>query len=122
MRPLDAGPGGIRRLIRDLDHLLPLWRELKLADANACKYGQENLPQDLLHFDRTIQKIREEPSVSPLSSLAVNGNDLISLGIKEGPQIGHVLRSLHEKVLDDPALNKRESLLELAALEFCSST
>ncbi len=48
--------------------------------------------------------------------LAIDGNDLIAeLGAAPGPQIGELLRRLLEAVLDDPSLNTRERLLDLAA-------
>ncbi|HEY7526461.1 MAG TPA: CCA tRNA nucleotidyltransferase [Candidatus Limnocylindria bacterium] len=54
---------------------------------------------------------------SPLSQgqLAVDGRDLTAvLGIAPGPLVGELLRRLLEAVLDDPALNRRELLLDLA--------
>ncbi|MCR5627534.1 MAG: CCA tRNA nucleotidyltransferase [Lachnospiraceae bacterium] len=46
-----------------------------------------------------------------LKDLAVNGKDLIDLGYKRGPEIGEILRSLLDMVLEDPACNKKEILL-----------
>jgi hypothetical protein len=52
----------------------------------------------------------------PLSvgDLAVDGNDLIRAGLKPGPRFGRILEELLERVLEDPGLNRRETLLELA--------
>ncbi|HHH28994.1 MAG TPA: HD domain-containing protein [Polyangiaceae bacterium] len=47
--------------------------------------------------------------------LVVGGKDLMKeLGLKPGRHIGELLEELLEAVLDDPALNERERLLELA--------
>jgi tRNA nucleotidyltransferase (CCA-adding enzyme) len=47
--------------------------------------------------------------------LAVDGNDLVvALGIDPGPMVGRLLDGLLEAVLEDPSLNTREGLLELA--------
>jgi tRNA nucleotidyltransferase (CCA-adding enzyme) len=47
--------------------------------------------------------------------LAVDGDDLVgALGIDPGPMIGRLLDGLLEAVLEDPSLNTREDLLELA--------
>ncbi|MCC6220666.1 MAG: CCA tRNA nucleotidyltransferase [Deltaproteobacteria bacterium] len=113
MRPLNAGRGGLRRLLRDVGSLFPLWRALKIADATACKYGAEILKSELGAFDDEIERIRLAPDVSPLATLAINGKDLLALGFREGPEIGKILRALHEKVLDDPTLNKKDHLLAL---------
>ncbi|MGE5927227.1 MAG: CCA tRNA nucleotidyltransferase [Gemmatimonadota bacterium] len=46
--------------------------------------------------------------------LAVNGDDLLALGLR-GPEVGRALDALLERVLDDPSLNMRETLLALAS-------
>ena len=49
-----------------------------------------------------------------LKDLAVSGNDLMSIGISGGKKMGMILKELLETVLDDPAQNTREKLLEIA--------
>ena len=114
MRPLDCGPGGMRRLIRDTGPLFDLWRALKEADARACKIDSDTVTNQLRDFDVAIAEVRKGPQVSPLASLAINGTDLLELGISEGPLIGVILRALHELVLDDPSLNERSALIDKA--------
>ncbi len=49
------------------------------------------------------------------SELAITGTDLMTeLGMPAGPAIGKTLRALFERVLDEPALNARDTLLGLA--------
>ena len=52
-----------------------------------------------------------------LSDLAVDGADLIALGYEEGPELGRVLESLLDAVVDEPSLNARNQLLDLARAE-----
>jgi putative nucleotidyltransferase with HDIG domain len=48
-------------------------------------------------------------------SLAIDGEDLKSeLGVPEGPRIGRILEHLLDRVIADPALNDRPTLLLLA--------
>ena len=47
-----------------------------------------------------------------VADLAVDGDDLTSLGIT-GPAVGKTLRKLLETVINDPAANTRDSLLGL---------
>ena len=61
-----------------------------------------------------MAEVEAEPNVSPLKNLAINGRDLLEIGVEAGPKVGEVLRSLHEMVLDDPSLNKKKRLLKLA--------
>ena len=114
MRPLDAGAGGLRRLLRDTGELFPQWRELKEADASACKIEPEALRAQFEKFDLNMAEVLKGPKVSPLKSLAIDGNELMSLGVPFGPAVGETLRALHERVLDNPELNDKETLIRLA--------
>ena len=113
MRPLEAGAGGLRRLLRDTGELFPAWRVLKEADAASCAMDPEVLASQLALFDEAMVAVQAGPPVSPLKSLALNGHDLLAAGVPPGPQVGVLLRALHERVLDDPSLNERERLLEI---------
>ena len=49
------------------------------------------------------------------AGLAVDGDDLkTELGLDEGPRLGRILEDLVERVIADPALNDRPTLLLLA--------
>jgi tRNA nucleotidyltransferase (CCA-adding enzyme) len=59
--------------------------------------------------------VREGSRVFTVRDLAVDGTAIMErLGIPPGPSVGTVLSQLLEAVLDDPALNERERLLEMA--------
>lgn len=60
-----------------------------------------------------MAEIRRRGDPLTRSALAVHGVDLQALGI-QGPRIGETLATLLDRVLDDPALNTRESLLAIA--------
>ena len=78
------------------------------------------VPARVLHLLRASEDeiwLRTEPDAPALElgDLAVDGNDLIAeLGAEPGPVLGHVLRELLERVVADPALNDRPTLLVLA--------
>ena len=46
--------------------------------------------------------------------MKVNGKDLIAAGIPAGKHLGMILGELFQCVLDDPAMNEKERLMELA--------
>jgi hypothetical protein len=46
-----------------------------------------------------------------LGDLAIDGDDLRSVGVRSGPEIGATLKRLLDQVLEDPARNTREQLL-----------
>jgi tRNA nucleotidyltransferase/poly(A) polymerase len=58
----------------------------------------------------------EQASDAPhrTSDLAIDGSDLMTLGLAEGPRIGEVLATLLARVVEDPALNTRERLIDEA--------
>jgi len=67
------------------------------------------------------QRVQEEIQAAnafSLRDLKIDGNDLRSeLGLTPGPIFKKILDALFEKVLDDPSLNERETLLRLAREE-----
>jgi tRNA nucleotidyltransferase (CCA-adding enzyme) len=60
-----------------------------------------------------VRTIRRRGDPVARADLAVTGRDLEALGAK-GPRIGQMLAQLLERVLDDPALNTRDALIDIA--------
>jgi tRNA nucleotidyltransferase (CCA-adding enzyme) len=58
-----------------------------------------------------LEEVRKKKEPTNLAMLAINGNDLIELGMPQGPGIGKALRGCVELVLSYPALNDRDTLL-----------
>jgi len=65
-------------------------------------------------FSKRIDEVLAEGRAFSLKDLAVSGNDLMTIGIPSGKMMGLILKELLETVLDDPAQNTREKLLEIA--------
>jgi len=92
--------------------------DLRLADV----YGMHNAPVvalsptvlNLNELSDRIKAIEEENSALSLKDLAINGSDLIKMGIKPGKKLGWLLNELLECVLDNPSANTKENLLEIA--------
>jgi tRNA nucleotidyltransferase (CCA-adding enzyme) len=61
----------------------------------------------------TMREIRQRGDPLSRADLAITGTDLQGLGAT-GPRIGQTLAALLDRVLDEPALNTREALLDLA--------
>jgi tRNA nucleotidyltransferase (CCA-adding enzyme) len=64
-------------------------------------------------WSAAMAEIRRRGDPLTRSDLAIRGADLQKLGI-HGPGIGETLTALLDRVLDDPTLNTRESLLAIA--------
>ena len=63
-------------------------------------------------YRRAVRSAFRDPV--DIRDLAVNGSDLADAGIPPGPLVGKILRALLERVVQDPSLNSRETLLTLA--------
>jgi len=66
----------------------------------------------LAAFRALIEQEREQPH--RLADLAVDGDDLIEAGFREGPLLGRVLQTLLAEVVEEPERNSREQLLTRA--------
>ena len=63
---------------------------------------------------QALRSILAQRPALEISDLAINGNEVITkLGGSAGPRVGQVMRQLLEQVIDDPELNRRETLLAL---------
>jgi poly(A) polymerase/tRNA nucleotidyltransferase (CCA-adding enzyme) len=82
------------------------------------KRGSDGEPPPLEEIERLarFRAVVERELSSPhrLRDLAIDGNDLIELGFRPGPRLGHILHDLLDAVVDEPALNTRDQLLARA--------
>ena len=103
----------VRRFVRRVGvDLLPDLFALRAADDVAS--GVEEPPGGWPELRERVRAVVANDPLDP-GQLAVSGDDLVAeLGIPPGPPIGRLLAGLMEAVLEDPGLNSRERLLELA--------
>ncbi|MHB1192533.1 MAG: CCA tRNA nucleotidyltransferase [Longimicrobiales bacterium] len=92
---------------------LPAVARLDLAAARAA--GSLRDAGDVVaSWRRTREVLAAKPPLE-VGDLAVDGRDLIRLGLRPGPKFSEIFGALLEWVLDDPSRNEREHLLERAA-------
>ena len=113
MRPLDCGAPGVRRIVRDLGPQLSRWRSFKSADSPPTISDEEFL-KVADRFDKMLATELKKMAGPSYGKLAISGDDLKTLGILSGPNMGRILKELSELVLDDPSTNTKENLLEEA--------
>lgn len=88
--------------------------DLRVADKIASGFDTIYSP-GLKKLIMDLEVIKEENSDYQIKDLAVTGKDIMTeLKMPAGPQIGEILNFLLDKVLEDPSLNNRDTLLELA--------
>lgn len=117
--PLDPEPGkpprAIKRLLgklgtEDFFRLLAL----KRADSLAHDPGYRARAALCDRVEALTRELLAEQACFRVKDLAVNGRDLIALGIDEGPAVGRTLNALLEAVLGEEVPNERDALLALA--------
>ena len=89
---------------------------LRRADQiGMCAGNAAVFPQGLSDFAHRVDSVLGADRALTISSLAVNGRDIMErLGLPPGPKVGVILQELLQSVLEDPALNEKEKLLEIA--------
>ena len=110
----DWSDAAVRRFIARVGeaNLENIYR-LRRADTFAFT-GREGDISSLLSLANRVNDVLASGRAFSLKDLAVTGNDLITAGIRSGKTMGVILNELLETVLDDPAQNTREKLLEIA--------
>ncbi len=110
--PISGEVRAVKRLMRRLsdDDILRLL-EIKRCDRLAHAEQYRELPPELEAVPRILGEIRAADACLSLRDLAVNGNDLIALGVSPGKELGEILASLLEDVIDETLPNDREALL-----------
>lgn len=112
MRPMDCGPAGVRRLIRDLGPHLTRWRTFKEADSSPT-IPVEQFQASARGFDEMLASEQAKMALPSYGRLALTGDDLRNEGISPGPGMGKILKELAELVIEDPSKNDRETLLNI---------
>ncbi|MDY6690677.1 CCA tRNA nucleotidyltransferase [Clostridioides difficile] len=113
----------IKKLLKKLEDV-ELFKDLlkvKWADilAQNPKYMKQRI-LNLIDCEKEFKYIIKQKECFNRKNLAINGKDLMSMGIEQGKNIGYVLNKLLELVIDNPELNEKEILKE-KALEILES-
>ena len=114
----DADPGSFRRWLSS-NGAERLAAVARLDLARACaeqRFGLGMRAAAVVGSFRAAKKVLSSRPPLTVGELALDGRDLIGMGLRPGPRFGRILEELLEWVLDDPARNQRP-LLEARARE-----
>jgi len=100
----------VKRLIKriepiNIDQLVAFQIADIKATANPKKY------KHVIALKNRVEAIKNRKEPLSIKDLAINGNDLINLGVAEGKEIGKILNYLLEEVLENPKLNSYKQLI-----------
>lgn len=135
LRRLKAPTALREQVVRLIDlHMTKLPAEKKTVHRWLSRLGKETLEQlltlqqadtsskgickdeELAHFPalhRLLEEILQEASCLSVKDLAIDGHDLMALGLS-GPALGQILNALLEQVLDEQLPNEKSALLQAA--------
>ena len=105
---------GVRRMLnrfgeQNFRALLTIQRADNMGQAEEFRGRQKEIDRIEAMLDRELEK----GSCFSLKQLAVNGNDLLGLGLS-GPAVGRTLQGLLDRVMDGTLPNDRDALLTAA--------
>lgn len=85
---------------------------MKLRRADLLAHGYSDNKIDLLtELEKRIQQLNQKPLITKMQELAITGKEVMQiLELSPGPKIGHVLRLLLDKVIENPHLNTKKNL------------
>jgi tRNA nucleotidyltransferase (CCA-adding enzyme) len=117
MFPYFNSENGARKFINKLNGDTDMAQDLlTLRDADSHgKSSGEARPYDneMLAKNRTlINDVIDKDQAFTVRDLAMNGNDLMQLGVTPGPEMGHILQELVDLVIDRPEMNTKDALIE----------
>lgn len=89
--------------------------KVRAADVSAQnpKFIEESLQSNEIGF-KTFEEIKNEAACFKISDLAIGGKELEALGVKPSPEMGRMLETLLEEVMEDKTKNTKEALSERA--------
>jgi tRNA nucleotidyltransferase (CCA-adding enzyme) len=99
------------------DELFPLFLEVQWADNSAkSEFGLDDKFDRVQAVCDVYEDVLKNRDCVKLSDLAMNGNDLLALGV-QGKEIGRILNLALKLVVEDPDMNEHDSLVAFAKHE-----
>lgn len=102
----------IKRMLQRLGEeaffaLLDIKRADNFGQSEEFRYRQEILQE----IEDSARKIIAEKACFSLKDMVLKGNDLIELGVSQGPEVGRILEMLLDKVISGEIKNDRQELI-----------
>jgi len=108
-------PALTRKAVSVMEDDFPRLLEVMKADVLAqSDFMRREKLENLSRYEEEYLRILKAEECCSLKDLAVGGRDLIEIGITPGPLMGEILSKLLDKVIEDPGLNDRDTLLAFA--------
>lgn len=94
---------------------LELLTQLELADVKSqAEFCREERVDRINAFREIAARVIEQQQCFKISDMAVDGRDVLRMGVPQGPEVGRVLKGLFALVADGELANDRDVLLRKA--------
>lgn len=113
---LTLTPAGMRRATNKIGlDIMNLLFEVKRADilAQNPNTWREKIDR-LAQAKQIFRDIESNKECVDLKTLEINGKDLLEMGFRPGKHMGEILNELLEQVLEEPKLNEKHLLMDMA--------
>ena len=84
--------------------------EVKRADIAAHSSKSAYRLPELSEFEKLLDQVIKEKQCCSYSAMAINGKDLIAMGMTPGAAIGKVKKQLLNEIIDGVLRNEKEAL------------
>lgn len=104
-----------KMLCKKGEKIFEMMLKVQEADTRAQNMELSNKNIDnLFKAKRIAERLVSERNCFTLKDLRISGKELIQIGYKQGPQIGQILNYLLDITINDPQMNDRDVLIEIA--------
>lgn len=117
---IDPNEKSVKRALNKIgEDLFPYLLKVKSSDGFAHRSPHaERCIDEIYQIQKIYKKILSDNQCFSLKDLAINGQNLIEIGFKEGIEIGNILIELLDAVIDGKIINEKESLLKFAEKQY----
>lgn len=120
--PTRATKRSIRHMLKRLNEansiklitLFSMLNDLKIADCLAHSPEHRSYLETAKEISEIIKDVEKEKLPYSIYELNINGNDLIELGVKPGPEISNLLNTILDAVINKEVENKKDELIKYA--------
>ena len=105
----------VKRALQKLDGDVELFEALvALKKADALAQSDLSKPRLELAFDleRVLAEVTASAEAFTIGQLAIDGHDIMELGVGRGPEVGRLLKCALAAVIDEKVVNERGPLIE----------
>ena len=111
---ITANHRSVKRLLQKLGGDVELFEALiALKKADALAQSELSRPRLDLAYDleRVLGEVTASAEAFTIGQLAINGHDIMDLGVERGPEVGRLLNSTLDAVIDEEVANERDALI-----------